>query len=350
MTNYRPQMSDQDKKLLWGKAGNRCAICKKLLVNIEDGDERGVIVGIESHIVAHSEDGPRGKDLLPLSERHKYENIILLCTEHAKTIDERPEVWTTGRLRQVKKDHEKLMMSITPAIEHPHPVLRLVQPVGYTGGSQGHFQTLRLKNFDKEAALDLKCWMQGFGFYHELKSRTAETHLDPGKEKDYQFQLDGLKIEHEDIPLFYFFASYNTLEGQKILYKSSLIQVTVPSGTFKKVDLGDENEYSKSAVKSYVDYMLVLESSGDYRKAEYSVGDHKFKIKVSRSLLSTWDIASSENIQYCFLELGRANMNIMTKLNAFQDKEYHTDSFPETYATGFERFAEALKLIESGSY
>ena len=83
----RTQMSNEDRKLLWGKAGNRCAICKKLLVNIEDNDERGVIVGIESHIVGHSGDGPRGKDKLPLSDRHKYENIILLCTIVKALID-----------------------------------------------------------------------------------------------------------------------------------------------------------------------------------------------------------------------------------------------------------------------
>ncbi len=347
-TNHRLQMSDQDKKLLWGKAGNRCAICKKLLVNIEDGDERGVIVGIEAHIVGHSEDGPRGKDSLPQPERHKYENIILLCTEHAKTIDERPEVWTTGRLRQTKKEHERLMMNITPAIEHPHPVLRLVQPVGYTGGSKGHFQTLRLKNFDKDAALDLNCWMAGFGFYQQMSSQTAGSFLEPGDSKDYQFQLDGTKISKEDVPLLHFYASYSNLEGQKILYKSSLIQKTVPSGAFKIIELGEKNDFSKYR-KTEVDVMIMLDSFGDYEEAQYTEGENIFKIRVSRTLLSCWGMNGS-NIQLCFLELGRANMKIMTSLGVFQDKEYATTSFPETESTRFDRFVEALKYIESGSY
>lgn len=350
MTQRRPKMSDQDRKLLWGKAGNRCAICKKFLVNVEDGDDRGVIVGIEAHIVAHSIDGPRGNDSLPLEQRHLYENIILLCMEHSRTIDERPDVWTKEKLHELKREHEQLVMELVPKIEHPHPVLRLIRPVGYTGGPTGHFQFLRLKNFDKEAALDLKCWMQGFGFYHELNSRTADTYLDAGQHMDYPFQLDGLKVEQEEVPLLYFYANYSTLEGQKILYKSSLVQKTVPSGAFKIIELGDENEYSKSVVKTYVDQMLVLDSFGDYEQAEYTVGEHHFKIKASRSLLSTWSITTGEQVQYCFLELGRANMNVMTKLKVFQDKEYYTDSFPETFTTGFERFAEALKHIESGSY
>lgn len=341
-------MSDQDKKLLWGKAGNRCAICKKLLVNIEDNDERGVIVGIEAHIVGHSEDGPRGKDPLPQAERHKYENIILLCTEHAKTIDDRSDVWTIEKLRQVKRDHEKLMMGIKPSIEHPHPILRLIQPVGYTGGSKGHFQYLSLKNFDKEAALDLNCWIAGFGFFHQLSSQTAGSFLEPGDSKNYEFRLDDLKIYHEEVPLLYFYTSYSNIEGQKILYKSSLIQKTVKSGAFKIIELGDKYEFSKF-VKIHVDVMIMLESRGDYEEAKYTVGINQFKIKVSRTLLSCWGMSGDE-IQLCFLELGRANMKIMTSLGVFQDREYTTNSFPKTLATGFDRFIEALNYIENGSY
>lgn len=348
MINSRPQMSDQDKKLLWGKAGNRCAICKKLLVNVEDGDERGVIIGIEAHIVGHSKDGPRGNDSLPQSERHKYENIVLLCAEHAKTIDERLDFWTIEHLRQVKKEHEKLMMNITPAIEHPHPVLRLIQPVGYTGGPNGHFQTLCLKNFDKEAALDLNCWIAGFGFYLQLSSQTTGSFLEPGDLKEYQFQLDGTKISSENVPILYFYASYSNLEGQKILYKSSLVQKTVPTDAFKIIELGAENQFSKYR-KTEVDSMMMLDSNGDYEEAQFTEGENKFKIRVSRSLLATWGM-SRENTQLCFLELGRANVKIMTSLGVFQNKEYTTMSFPETQSEDFDRFIEALKYIETGTY
>ena len=345
----RMQMSDQDRKLLWGKAGNRCAICKKLLVNIEDNDERGVVVGVEAHIVGHSKEGPRGKDEIPLSERYKYENIILLCTEHAKTIDERTEVWTKEKLLQIKKDHEKLMMNIKPTIENASPLLRLIQPVGYSGGPSGHFQSIRLKNFDKEAALDINCWIAGFGFFQQLSSQTAGSFLEPGNHKDYQFQLDGLKITHKDIPLLNFYSKYSNLQGQKILYKSTLKQKTVPSGAFKIIELGDEHKYSKF-LKTEVDYMRVLDSLGDYEEAEYQEGENKFKIKVSRTLLSCWGIKSYEDIQYCFLELGKSNMKIMSTLGVFQDKDYTTVYFPDTYSVGMDRFIEALKYIETGSY
>lgn len=352
ITNHRPKMSDQDKKLLWGKAGNRCAICRKLLVNVEDEDERGVIVGIEAHIVGHSKDGPRGKNPLPQLERHKYENIILLCTEHAKTIDERQDVWTKERLLQIKRDHEKLMREIKPSIEQPHPILRLIQPVGYSGGPNGHFQTLRIKNFDKETALDLNCWMQGFGFNHQLSRQTSGSFLEPNDIKDFEFRLDDLKIAIEEVPLLYLYVSYSNLEGKKILFKASLVQKTVKSGALKIIGIGDKHEFSKF-IKTYVDYMRVLESRGDYVEAEYTIRtdvDNKFRIKVSRTLLSCWDINREDMIQYCFLELGRANMKIMTSLGVFQDKEYATTSFPETISTGFDRFVETLKYIESGNY
>ena len=350
MPNNRPDMSDQDRKLLWGKAGNRCAICKKLLVNMEDNDERGVIVGIEAHIVAHSTAGARGNNPLPLSERHKYENMILLCSDHARIIDERPDKWTTEKLRRLKKEHEQLMMGLSPTLEHPHPVLRLIQPIGYSGGSRGYFQSLRLKNFDGEAALDLKCWISGFGFYHLLSSQTAGSYLEPGESRDYSFQLDGLRIKNEDVHLLYFNASYSTLDGQKILYKLSLVQRTVPSGALKIIELGEENEYSKLRNNIDADVMIVLDSQGDYEEAEYTVGENKFKIKVSRTLLSMWGMNDGGDIQLCFLEIGRSNLKIMTSLGVYQDKEYYSTSFPKTYATGFDRFVEALKHIESGSY
>lgn len=344
-------MSDQDRKLLWGKAGNRCAICKKLLVNVEDNDERGVIIGIEAHIVGHSEDGPRGNDPLPLTERHKYENIVLLCSEHATTIDERTDVWTVEKLRALKKEHELLMMEITPSLTHPHPVLRLVLPVGYTGGPNGHFQSLTLKNFDTEAALDLKCWMEGFGFHLMLSTETAGTYLEAGESKEYKFQLDGQRIANadENVQLLSFYASYSNLDGQRILYKSSLVQKTVPSGAFKIIELGSNNSYSKLRSEAKIDAMEMLGYFGGSRQAMFTVGVHKFKIKVSDSLLATWGM-NTEQAEDCLRELGKANLKIMTSLGVFQDKEYTTLSFPEATEIDFPKFIKALEYIESGSY
>lgn len=348
-TQHRPNMPDQDRKLLWGKAGNRCAICKRLLVNVEDGDARGVIVGVESHIVGHSVDGPRGNDRMPLDERHKYENIILLCSEHSKTIDERTDVWTIEKLRAVKLEHEQMMMEITPQLSTPHPILRLVLPVGYTGGPSGHFQTLTIKNLDKETALDLDCWIEGFGYFLKLSTNTAGTYLEPGETKDFQFRLDGEKMSEVEVPLLSFFARYSNLEGQRILYQSQLKQKTVPSGAFSIIELGEKNVYQKVRNETKIDKMTMLDSLGDYDHAMFISGDNKFKIKVSRSLLACWGMNESV-VPYCLEELGKSNLKVMSSLGVYQDKEYSTASFPDGCTAGFDGFVKALQYIETGSY
>jgi len=348
-SQHRPNMSDQDRKLLWGKAGNRCAICKKLLINVEDGDERGVVVGIECHIVGHSNSGPRGNDPLPLEERHKYENIVLLCSEHARTIDERTDVWTIDKLRSLKKEHEELMMNLVPKLNQPHPILRLILPIGYTGGPDGHFQTLKLKNFDIEAALDLNCWMEGFGFFMKLSVETTGTYLEAGDEKDYQFRLDGQKMYTEEIPLLSFYARYSNLEGQRILYKSSLKQQLVPSGAFYTIELGDKNEYQKLINEAVIDKMDMLPSMGDYDEALFISGNNKFRVKVSRTQLSCWGILEVQ-VPFCLQELGKANLKVMSSLSVYQDKEYSTHSFPDDCVSGFDGYIKALQHIENGSY
>lgn len=95
--------------------------------------------------------------------------------------------------------------------------------------------------------------------------------------------------------------------------------------------------------------MEILPSRGDYTEAMYTVGGQSFKIKVSRTLLACWNI-SDEHIRDCFYDLGLINLKVMSKLNAYQDKEYSTMSFPQTEKSGQARFEEALELINSGDY
>jgi hypothetical protein len=343
-------MPDQDRKLLWGKAGNRCAICKKLLVNTEDGDTRGVIVAVESHIVGHSIDGPRGNDPMPLNERHKYENIILLCSEHSKTIDERTDVWTVEKLRSLKNEHEQTMREIAPELRTPHPILRLVLPVGYSGGPNGHFQTLTIKNLDKKTALDLDCWIEGFGYNLKLSTDTAGTYLESGQSKDFQFRLDGERMSTTEVPLLSFYARYSNLEGQRILYQSQLKQKLVPSGAFSIIELGSKNAYQKVRSEAKIDDMAMLGFLGGSHEALFTTGENQFKIRVSTTLSSCWGITTEESISYCLYELAKANLKVMSSLGVYQDKEYLTTTLPDDCSAGFEGFTKTLEHIEAGNY
>ena len=95
-------MLQSDIKILWGRSGNRCAICKLELT--PDGNRE--TIGEMAHIVARSPDGPRGNEMLPIEERDRYDNLILLCPNHHREVDGNPKSWSVGKLRETKQDHE----------------------------------------------------------------------------------------------------------------------------------------------------------------------------------------------------------------------------------------------------
>lgn len=94
-------------KMLWGRAGNRCAICKKELVMDATETDDASIIGEECHIVAKSSDGPRGESDLTEVQRDKYANLILLCNIHHKVIDDQPATFSVDALMALKAEHEK---------------------------------------------------------------------------------------------------------------------------------------------------------------------------------------------------------------------------------------------------
>lgn len=75
-------------KMLWGRAANRCAICRMELVMDASETDDEAVVGEACHIVAQKEDGPRGQSPLTQEQRDKYANLILLCNVHHKQVDD----------------------------------------------------------------------------------------------------------------------------------------------------------------------------------------------------------------------------------------------------------------------
>ena len=102
----------RDRRLLYHAAGGMCAFptCDRTLCSPDAAANGSAVnVGEEAHIVAREADGPRGDHPLPEGERDRYDNLILLCTEHHKVIDDATQVptYTVDRLRQMKVDHEE---------------------------------------------------------------------------------------------------------------------------------------------------------------------------------------------------------------------------------------------------
>jgi hypothetical protein len=101
-------MLEKDIKILWGRSGNRCAICK-IELSPESSSDRPHVIGEMAHIVGRKAEGvksPRGNSLLDEEDREKYPNLILLCRNHHKIIDDDPETYPIEVLHQIKAEHE----------------------------------------------------------------------------------------------------------------------------------------------------------------------------------------------------------------------------------------------------
>jgi hypothetical protein len=95
-------ISDKDRKILWGRSGNRCALCHRhILVAERTSADDDAVVGDEAHIAAQSPGGPR-YDECARGEVDSYENLILLCKTDHKWVDDQPQHFTLARMRQIR--------------------------------------------------------------------------------------------------------------------------------------------------------------------------------------------------------------------------------------------------------
>jgi hypothetical protein len=100
-------ISDKTIKLIWGKSGNRCALCKTILSISPTDKGSHSVVGDICHIIASSPNGPRYDSNYPEDQIDGYDNLILLCKTHHKQIDDQPLTHAPDHLRKVKHDHEQ---------------------------------------------------------------------------------------------------------------------------------------------------------------------------------------------------------------------------------------------------
>ena len=112
-------IKQKDIKLLWGRSGNRCAICKIELTQDKEAVTAAYTLGEQAHIVGEKDDAPRGKSPLSEKERNSYHNLILLCPTHHTEIDNNEEDWPVEKLHQIKSEHELWVTeTLSETIDH----------------------------------------------------------------------------------------------------------------------------------------------------------------------------------------------------------------------------------------
>lgn len=112
-----PAVSQTTALELWVKAGGRCSFpgCNDYLLTDNLTNWRDTKHGQIAHIIAASEDGPRGHDPLPMEERSGIDNLILVCRVHHSVVDDksREAEFPTWKLQQYKRDHEQRIYELT---------------------------------------------------------------------------------------------------------------------------------------------------------------------------------------------------------------------------------------------
>jgi hypothetical protein len=115
-------IADKTRKILWGRSGNRCAICRReLIIDATQTDDESII-GDECHILSAQPQGPRFSTATPPESLDEYNNLILLCRVHHKMVDDQHETYDVELLRQIKAKHEHWVASKLSEKEVNQPI------------------------------------------------------------------------------------------------------------------------------------------------------------------------------------------------------------------------------------
>lgn len=166
----RPPISDRDKLAVYASAAGRCTFCNRIVI---ENDELGlsVPIGELAHNVGWGKKSPRGDSAMSEAERAKASNLLLLCRNCHKPIDDKGVIgkYTVEVLDSLKREHERRIRFLTEIGGDRQAVV--VRVVGQIRGinpeltydtvleattSEGIFPTLLPNAYQSEIELDLR--------------------------------------------------------------------------------------------------------------------------------------------------------------------------------------------------
>jgi len=150
-----------------------------------------------AHIVAFSNDGPRGQGMRPRNI-HEPENLTLLCAKCHKLVDDKPHLFPVETLREYKRQHERRVQVLTAATpDNLTVVLKLAAKIRgqETVIPTANIETALFPRFtqrERDCAINLTDLEDAAaGYYAQATKRISDqtsTLYRPG--------LDGRMIEH----------------------------------------------------------------------------------------------------------------------------------------------------------
>jgi len=232
-----PDPSLKTKLILYAKSAGRCSFrgCSKLLIKEALTGEGDINLGNIAHIVAESYDGPRGNDSMSLEDRAKIDNLMLMCRDHHKFIDDGPAKYTKEILINFKKEHEK-------SIEYLSGFIHELKSLPIILVSKIHDHPANIKKEDVRNTT-MKCG----GHYPAFALTQDEVftiNLNTLPENAKTSWKTGLKIIDQKIERF-----FQILEDAKINHVSAFGLARIPYLIYLGYKLGDKVDseiYQKS--------------------------------------------------------------------------------------------------------
>jgi len=99
----RAEIPEKVKKELWIRSGGRCELCNKDLTNAYLSRGKAGNYSQMAHIVAYGAEGPRAVEFA--IGNNSYDNLMLLCYDCHKTIDDNPNDYSVEYLKRMKSWH-----------------------------------------------------------------------------------------------------------------------------------------------------------------------------------------------------------------------------------------------------
>ena len=110
----RKDPSELAKRLVWAAAAGRCTFCNASVIANDDLGEP-VPIGELAHNVGATSNSPRGDSDLTRDERAEAENLLLVCRNCHKPVDEHGNLgrWSVEELQRRKREHEQRIHDLT---------------------------------------------------------------------------------------------------------------------------------------------------------------------------------------------------------------------------------------------
>jgi hypothetical protein len=205
-----------------------------------------------------------------------------------------------------------------------------------SGGPNGHFEYITIKNIGKNIALDVHWGIRGFAF--EWRTSDKPFELEPNKEREVTYPISQEKTFNELVPELNVIMEYKDANNKAYFTRRELIQERVPSGAFYTLKV--DTFYPPSILVD--DGLRVVSepfSVGDRTEIAFKIdseeGVKQVKIGLSGSLIAMFGFNTDEQVKNAILELAHRKIRQMVKAGSIADYCFTSYDLPEGHQGGY---------------